>query len=85
MPQKLNLTVRQIRSIQEKHGIANLLAPTPEEAMKMANIDVLSDIYFEGTRRHENAPTREQIEDLTSEEIVTAVQGLFSAPGKPQA
>jgi hypothetical protein len=78
---KISLKVRQIRELQAKHGISNLLQPTAEDAQKMASIDVLPDLYFEGTRANENAPSREEIEELDLSELMEGINGLFN-PGK---
>lgn len=60
----LSLKVRQVRTLQKKHGIQNLLNPTPEDGPKLANVDFLIDLYFEGSRSWEKPPTLEALEDL---------------------
>jgi predicted transport protein len=80
--QRLELKVRQVRELQTKHGISNLLAPTPEEAGKLANVDVLVDIYHEGSRSWENPPTMDAIEDLTTADLLEGVKSLWESEGK---
>lgn len=74
----LKLTVRAIRSLQEKHGIRNLLAPGPEDAVKLADLDFLVAAYYEGSRSWEPAPTREEIEDVALPDLLAAVKGALS-------
>ena len=68
--------------MQTKHGIGNLLAPGPEEAAKLASVDVLVDIYHEGSRRWPEAPTADAIEDLTTAELLEGVKSLWDTEGK---
>lgn len=81
MKQPLKLTVRALRSLQSKHGIANLLKATAEDEAKMANLDFLVDIYFEGSRKWDPAPTMEQVEDIEIGELSDAVKSVFN--GQP--
>lgn len=76
--QKLKLTPKQVREIQEKHDIKNLLNPGPEDAPKLATIEFLSDFTFEGSRKWESAPTPEQIEDFDVGEMLVATKAFLS-------
>ena len=80
--QRLELKVRQVRELQRKHGISNLLAPTPEEAGKLASVDVLVDIFHEGSRSWAEPPTMDAIEDLTTADLLEGVKSLWEAEGK---
>lgn len=84
MKRPLKLTVRVIRALQEKHGISNLLKPTPEDGEKMATADFLIDLNYEGSRSWENAPTRDELEDVDIVELLTAAKAALSgeSPGK---
>jgi hypothetical protein len=81
---KLKLNVRQIKGLQEKHGIPNLLMPAPEEAAKMANVDFLTDFCYEGSRSWEPAPSRGDLEEFDLSEMIEAFQGYMN-PGKKGA
>lgn len=75
---KLSLKIRQIRSLQQRYGIGNLLRPSPEDAAKFADLDFLVDLYYEGTRgMGDEAPTMEAIEEMTIEELAEAQRELF--------
>ncbi|MCW1916796.1 hypothetical protein OJ996_24625 [Luteolibacter sp. GHJ8] len=74
---QLKLSIKQIKGLQEKHGIANLLQPSAEDATKVANAGFLVDFYFEGSRKLENAPSIEEIEDMDVAELIGAYQGYF--------
>jgi hypothetical protein len=78
MKRALELKVRVIREMQEKHGIGNLLQPTAEDAGKMATLDFLADFYYYGSRSWDAAPSREEIEDLPISEILAAVKAVLS-------
>lgn len=77
MPNKLKLTVKQLRGMQEKHGISNLLNPG-EDAPKVASLDFLTDAYYEGSRRWETPPTKEDIEELEFGDLVGPVKAFLS-------
>lgn len=74
---KLKLTPKQIRELQEKHGIKNLLNPG-DDAPKMATIDFLTDITFEGSRKWESPPSKEAVEDMDVGEMLAATKSFFS-------
>lgn len=76
---KLKLNVRQIRQLQEKHGIPNLLVPGPENTDKVANVTFLADFYFEGSRSWgKEAPTVEAIEEMDLRDLLAAFQAYMS-------
>ena len=83
MKPRLKLTVRAIRSLQEKHGIANLLQATADDVAKMATLDFLVDFYFEGSLKWEAPPSKDDIEDLDIAELSAAVQSAIA--GEPAA
>jgi hypothetical protein len=74
----LILTMRVIRSLQERHAITNLLQPTDGDAKKMANLDFLADFYYEGSRSWDPAPSREEVEDTPISEVLAAVRLTLS-------
>lgn len=80
MSKKLKLTVKQLRGLQEKHGIANLLNPG-EDAPKVASLDFLTDAYYEGSRKWERPPTKEEIEELEFADLVGPVKAFLSGEG----
>jgi hypothetical protein len=79
---KLKLTIKQIRGLQEKHGVKNLLSPGPEDAAKLASLDFLVDMYYEGSRSWTGdtgaAPSRDEVEETDFRELLEAVQGFLS-------
>ena len=75
--QKLKLSPKQIRELQKKHGIENLLQPSPEEAKKVASLDFLCDFLFEGSRKWEKPPERDEVEDMDFREILDAWQNFM--------
>jgi len=76
---KLKLNVRQIRQLQEKHGIPNLLVPGPENTDKVANVSFLADFYFEGSRSWgKEAPKAEAIEEMDLRDLLAAFQAYMS-------
>lgn len=76
--QKLKLTPKQIRELQKKHEIKNLLNPGPEDAPKLATIEFLTGFTFEGSRKWETPPTLEQIEDFDVGEMLVATKAFLS-------
>lgn len=80
--ERLQLKVSQVRALQTKHGISNLLAPGMEDAPKLANVDVLADIHVEGSKHWDTPLTIESVEDLTTDELMAGVKGLFNPEGK---
>ena len=46
----LKLTAKTIRGLQEKFKITNFLSPTGDDQDKMGTLDVLLEVYFQGTR-----------------------------------
>ncbi len=81
--QRLKLPVKLVRALDEKHGV-NLLRIVEEDGLKMANLDFLLEVYFEGSREWENPPSKESLEDLDLHDLIAAVKGAISgdAPGK---
>ena len=76
---KLKLNVRQIRQLQEKHGIPNLLVPGPENTDKVANVTFLADFYYEGSRSWgKDAPTVDAIEEMDLRDLLAAFQAYMS-------
>ncbi|MDB6078757.1 MAG: hypothetical protein JWO82_2504 [Akkermansiaceae bacterium] len=76
---KLKLKMRQIKALQEKHKIANLLQPDTKE---IASADALVDIYFEGSRHWPEPPSMEAIEEMDFHELIDALKAMYSdAPG----
>jgi hypothetical protein len=81
---KLKLSVRAVRAIQNKHGIANIFALDKEP--EKITVDFLADMYFEGSRSWDPAPSLDQVEDLELEELMAAVKNALSGDaGKPTA
>ena len=78
----MKLTVKQIKALQQKHGIENLLNPGTENAGKIANVDFLVDFYYEGCRSFQDPPTREMIEELDLRELLAAFEDYMN-PKKP--
>lgn len=76
--QPLKLTVRQIRNLQEKHGIPNLLVPGQENADKVANVAFLADFCLEGSRKWQNPPAPEDVEEMDFRELLAAFQAFMS-------
>jgi len=82
--QKLKLTPKQIRELQEKHQIKNLLNPG-DDAPKMATVDFLTDITFEGSRKWESPPSKEQVEEFDVGEMLTATKDFFGGDSSGNA
>lgn len=74
---QLKLSVKQIKELQKKHGIANLLQPGTEDAAKLVNVEFLTDFYYEGSRKFETPPTRESIDEMEVAELIEGFQGFF--------
>lgn len=79
---KLKLKVRQVRDVQKRHGIVNLLAMKPEDAEKLLTVDALVDIYHEASRHFEDPPTVDAIEEMEVTDIVKDVLEIFQPPAK---
>lgn len=75
--QKLKLTPRQIRALQDKHGIKNLLNPG-EDGPKLATVEFLVDFTFEGSRKWDSAPTVEAVEEFDVGEMLAATKAFLS-------
>ena len=84
MANKLILKAGQIKALQKKHGIANLMNPGQDGAVLLTNVEVLTDIYFEGSRNWEKPPTVEEIDDKEPAELMEALQSIWQVPGKPE-
>ena len=83
---KLRLSVKQLRELQSKHGIANLLQPSAEDAAKLANLDFLVDFYYEGSRSlGEAAPSKEAVEEVDFSELLGAVQSFLKGDSSGKA
>ena len=78
MKPRLKINTRIIRDLQERFGISNLLAPTPEDATKLANLDLLNAAYYEGSRSWDTPPSKDDIEEIDLPDLVEAFKIALS-------
>lgn len=80
---KLKLKVSQLRALQKKHGLENILQPSAEDLKKMLSLDFLTDFVTAGTSHWETKPDVEEMElhELTG--YFKGWQAGEDAEGKP--
>lgn len=80
MHPKLRLTVRDLRSIQQDHGISNILKPSADDGDRMQTLDFLVDVISRGTAHLGDA--RPDVEEMTLEELVETFKAWNSPVGE---
>lgn len=73
MKPKIKLKVSQLRELQEKHGLSNILNPSADDSQKMLTLDFLTDFVKTGTAHlGKGAP---DVEDLDIKDLIAIFKG----------